>query len=68
MTWEKIELKPKCDNCGDTEQVYVRLIAYYDPDEAVWNLEKFNSEVHCGACGNEAVDLAEQFLTAEVRT
>ena len=62
------DTSPACDKCGDTEQVYVRLIAYYDPEEAVWNLEKFNTEVHCGACGNECVYLSDAFASAEVRT
>ena len=60
--------KPTCDKCGDTDAVYVRLIAYYTEEQNAWTIEKFCSEIHCGSCGNEAVDVDEKFLTAEIKT
>lgn len=59
---------PKCDKCGDADNVYVKIIFYWDTDQKAWVNESFYNEVHCGACGNEAVDLPDLYTNAKVIT
>lgn len=60
--------KPICDNCGDDENVYIKVIFYWDEKENVWSNEPFCTEVHCGSCCNEHVELPDEYKKAEVRT
>ena len=67
MTWETIQLRPVCDKCGSAEEVYVQSISYYSAERAAWVREAFCDVVHCGKCGNEAVELPEQFKTGKIK-
>ena len=60
--------KPICNECGSDEAVYIKLIFYWDEDNSVWGNEPFCTEVHCGICCNEQVELNEEHKKAEVHT
>jgi predicted nucleic-acid-binding Zn-ribbon protein len=59
--------KPACDKCGSDDDVYVQSISYYSAERATWVREAFCDVVHCGKCGNEAVELPEQFKTGKIK-